>query len=84
MQLSFPLSVFLIPYLIILLVIVFLVFFTVRNLSRYRTEDVFSFIALFIFIVGIIIISYVSYNYLSPINWKEPIDIGFQFGRGSF
>jgi len=84
MQLSFPLSVFLIPYLVILLVIVFFIFFTVRNLSRYRTENTFSFIALFLFVVGIIIISYVSYNYLSPINWREPVDIGLQLGRGNF
>lgn len=78
---SFPISLFLIPYAIIAAAIAFFSFFNLRNLVRYRPEDSVSFAVCFIFLAGIIIMAYVSYQYLSPINWKELVEINiFQKG----
>lgn len=72
---SFPLSLFLIPYAVIALVIIFLSFISLRNLVRYRAEDTAAFAATFIFIAGLVILAAVSYQYLSPVNWKELVEI---------
>ncbi|MFC1612585.1 hypothetical protein ACFL29_01915 [Patescibacteria group bacterium] len=82
-MLSFPLSILLIPYALFLLIAAFFVFVTLRNLSRFRAEDVYSFGALLVFLVGLILIGYFSYQYLGPINWTEMVEIGLNF-KNSF
>ena len=80
---SFPLSLFLIPYAVIAAIIGFLGFINLRNLARYRAEDTVSFAATFIFIAGFLVLAYFSYGYLSPINWKELVEINlFRNGAG--
>ncbi|MBU4421757.1 hypothetical protein L6259_02525 [Candidatus Parcubacteria bacterium] len=74
-MISFPLSVLLIPYAGIIAIILFFVFINIKNLARYRAEDVISFIALLIFLIGLFVVGYFSYQYLSPINWTESISI---------
>jgi len=74
-MISFPLSVLLIPYAVIVAVILFFVFINIKNLARYRAEDVISFGALLIFLIGFAILGYFSYQYLSPINWTEQISM---------
>lgn len=76
-MLSFPLSVFLIIYAAIIAIVVFLAFINLRNLLRYRAEDVVSFASCFIFLSGLALLAFYSYNYLSPINWKEMVEINF-------
>lgn len=83
-MISFPLSLFLIPYAIIIAVIVFLSFINLRNLVRYRAEDIASFAATFIFIAGFVLLAYFSYNYLLPINWKELVEIDLFRNSASF
>lgn len=78
---SFPISLFLIPYAIIAAVIVFLGFICLRNLARYRAEDVVSFAAVLIFLCGMIVIVFLSYQYLLPIDWKEIVEINI-FKKG--
>jgi len=81
---SFPLSSFLIPYAIIVAAIVFFSFFNLKNLAKYRPEDTISFAVCFIFLAGFVIISYLSYQYLFSINWKELVEINiFQNGFNS-
>jgi len=75
--LSFPLSLFLIPYAIIVAAIVFFSFFNLKNLIRYRPEDMVSFTVCFIFLAGLAVIAYFSYQYLLPINWKELVEFNF-------
>jgi len=77
---SFILSILLIPYAVILAITAFLSFINLRNLIRYRTEDVISFFACFIFLAGLAFLGYFSYGYLSPIDWKEIIT--FNLGQG--
>lgn len=78
---SFPLSLFLIPYAIIAAAIVFFSFSNLKNLAQYRSEDTVSFAAFFIFLAGFVIFAYFSYLYLAPINWKELVEINlFQKG----
>lgn len=81
---SFPLSLFLIPYAAIIAAVVFLAFINLRNLARYRAEDTASFAAIFIFLAGAALLAYFSYNYLSPIDWKETIVLNINFGQPSF
>jgi uncharacterized membrane protein YjgN (DUF898 family) len=81
---SFPLSLLLVPYAVIIAVVVFLAFINLRNLARYRAEDVISFAAIFIFLAGAALLAYFSYNYLSPIDWKEMIALNFNFGKFNF
>lgn len=76
-MISFPLSLLLIPYATIIAVVAFLAFINLRNLARYRAEDVFSFAAMFIFLAGLAFLAFCSYNYFSPINWKELVEINF-------
>lgn len=78
---SFPLSLFLIPYAIIIAVVAFFAFINIRNLVRYRAEDLISFVALLIFLCGLAIMAYFSYNYLMPIDWKEIVEINI-FRKG--
>ncbi len=78
---SFPLSLFLIPYAIIAAIVVFLGFINLRNLARYRAEDVVSFAAFLTFLLGLAIIAFLSYQYLSPVNWKEVVEINI-FKKG--
>ncbi len=78
---SFPISLFLIPYAIIAVIVGFLGFISLRNLARYRAEDVVSFAATFIFIAGLAVIVFLSYQYLSPINWKELVEMNI-FKKG--
>lgn len=72
---SFPISLFLIPYAALAAAILFFSFFNLRNLVRYRSEDVVAFAALFIFLAGLALAAYFSYLYLSPINWKDLVEI---------
>lgn len=76
---SAPLSILLIPYAILIFVIVFFALFNIKNLTRFRAEDVYSFAALFIFLAGFVIIGYFSFNYLSEINWSETVELGINF-----
>lgn len=80
-MLSFPLSLFLIPYAVIAAIIGFLSFVDLRNIFRYRSEDVVSFAAVLIFLCGMIVIAFFSYQYLLPINWKELVEINI-FRKG--
>jgi uncharacterized membrane protein len=83
-MISFPLSLFLIPYAIFLLVIAFFAFVNVRNLARYRAEDIISFMAVFIFIAGLAVIAYFSYEFLSEIDWTKTIEISLPTLKTSF
>jgi hypothetical protein len=64
--------------------VVFLSFISLRNLVRYRAEDVVSFVATFIFIAGLAVIAAASYYYLSPVNWKELVEINLFRNSVSF
>ncbi|MBU1179419.1 hypothetical protein KJ885_00565 [Patescibacteria group bacterium] len=75
MNIVFPLSIILIPYAVIVAIILFFVFINIKNLARYRAEDVISFGALLIFLIGLVFLGYFSYHYLSPIDWTESIAI---------
>ncbi len=74
---SFPLSLFLIPYAVIVAIIGFLSFIDLRNIVRYRSEDVVSFFAVLFFLCGLAAIAFLSYQYLLPINWKEMVSFTF-------
>lgn len=78
---SFPLSLFLIPYAIIVAIVGFLGFVDLRNVVRYRSEDVISFVAVLFFLCGLAVIAFLSYQYLLPINWKEIVEINI-FRKG--
>lgn len=78
---SFALSAILIPYAIFLVVAAFFAFINARNLWRYRAEDVVSFFAMFIFLAGLATFGYISYIYLSEIDWTKMVDLGINFKR---
>lgn len=75
-MISFPLSLILIPFAVMALIIAFLSFMNLRNLARYRAEDVISFTAVFVFLAGIAVIIYISYGYLAGIDWTKMIEAG--------
>jgi len=83
-MISFPVSLFLFPYAIFILIIIFFAFVNLKNLVKYRSEDYVAYMATFIFLSGLAFLAYFSYNYLLPINWKEVAEInllqnGFNF-----
>lgn len=78
-MISFTLSTILIPYAIFLVIAAFFAFINLRNLWRYRAEDVISFFACLIFLAGLAAIGFFSYVYLSEIDWTKIIDSGINF-----
>ena len=83
-MISFALSIILIPYAIFLAIAAFFAFINLRNLWRYRAEDVISFFACFIFLAGLTATAYFSYNYLSPIDWTKMISLNLPSIKASF
>lgn len=83
-MLSFPLSILLIPYAVLMLAVVFFAFVNFKNLVLYRAEDVISFWTAFIFIAGLGAIAYFSYNYILLVNWTEVINIGVPSFKANF
>jgi hypothetical protein len=82
MNVFFPLSIVLIPYAIFSLIVAFFIFINLRNLVRYRAEDIISFGALLIFLAGLAFIGYFTYGALSGIDWTGTIEMGLPDIKG--
>ena len=81
-MISFPLSIILIPYAIFIIIIALFAYINLRNLVRFRAEDIISFGALFVFLAGLAFLSYFSFNYLVGVDWKQTIELGLNFKKG--
>jgi ABC-type maltose transport system permease subunit len=77
---SIPLVAFL--YLYLLFILVWLVFSLIAlyHIMHYGQIGFTSFIATFIYLAGAVVILYLSYQYLSQIDWN----VGITIFRGSF
>lgn len=73
---SFPLSLILIPYGIIVLMFVFLAAYSVHNLVRYGATTNSSFVATFAFLAGAVFVFFFTWQGLRGTDWTQQISIG--------
>lgn len=72
---TFPLIFLLIPYVVFLCIWLFLSLVGFYHLMRYSGRRFINFILGIIYFVGCVVLLQLSYMYLSPIDWNQPITI---------
>jgi len=82
---TFSLSVFLYIYLFLAGSIFLFFLANLYNLARYGVLNFHTLLVSFIFIAGIVIIGYFTYQHLNQVNWQQTITIfkGFKFEKPS-
>ncbi|HTM68521.1 MAG TPA: hypothetical protein VL426_04425 [Candidatus Binatia bacterium] len=75
-MLSFPLSLILIPYGIIVLIFIFLAAYSVHNLVRYGATTNSSFAATFAFLAGAVFVFFFTWQGLRGTDWSQQITFG--------
>lgn len=78
-MLSFPLSLVLIPYGVIVLIFAFLAAYSVHNLVKYGATTNTSFAATFAFLAGAIFVFFFTWQGLRGTDWTQQITIGGSF-----
>ena len=72
---TIPLSIFLIIYLVLLGVCLIFALWTIYHVVRFGTLNFRTVLTSFIFVAGIIIILFLSYQNLKEVNWQATINI---------
>jgi len=72
---SFPLSIFLIIYFIFLVIFILFSYFDIYHLLKFGTLNITNFLVTFIYLGGSILIIFISWQYLSQIDWQQPIEL---------
>lgn len=75
-MISVPLSIFLIPYALVLFVFALFSLINLFHLVKFGEGIFADFIATAVYLGFSVLILYMSWQYLSGFNWKETIDIG--------
>ena len=75
-MISFPLSLVLIPYGIILLLFALLAAYSVHNLVRYGATTNSSFVATFSFLAGAVFVLFFTWQGLRGTDWTQEINFG--------
>ena len=78
-MLSFPLSLILIPYGVIVLLFVFLAAYSVHNLVKYGATTNSSFVATFAFLAGAVFVFFFTWQGLRGTDWTQEITVGGSF-----
>jgi len=78
---SFPIGLLLIPYAIVVLMSLVLAVLNVYHLIHYGATTRTSFLFTFIFVAGIAVMSFVSWQVLGGVNWSDGISFSV-FGGG--
>lgn len=79
---SFPLSLILIPYGIVVLLFVFLAAYSVHNLVKYGATTNSSFVATFAFLAGAVFVFFFTWQGLKGTDWQQEISFGSPFSAG--
>ena len=69
----FPFSIILVIYLIIAVIFSMLVFFNLYHAWRFGMNNFINFFTMFLYMAVILLIVFVSYNFISGIDWTETI-----------
>jgi len=72
---AIPLYIFLYIYLAFIVVSLIFALFNIYHVIRFGSLNSTTVLSSFLFIVGIIIILWISYQWLAEINWQEIIEI---------
>jgi hypothetical protein len=72
---SIPLSSILIIYFIFLVFFIIFSYFNIYHIVRFGTLNFTNFLAIFIFIGVSVLILFVSWQYLSQIDWQQSIEL---------
>ncbi len=72
---SFPLSVFLIPYFIFLIIWALMMMVALYHILRFGFKNFTTILTTLVFIVVTILILMISYNYLSQIDWAREVTV---------
>lgn len=72
---TFPLIFILIPYAIFLCIWLFLSLVGFYHLMRYSGQRLVNFVIGLIYFIGCVMLLQLSYSYLSPIDWNQPITV---------
>ncbi len=75
-MISFPLSLVLIPYGIVILVFALLAMYSVHNLVRYGATTNSSFVATFAFLGGAVFVMFFTWYALRGTDWTQEISLG--------
>ena len=78
-MLSFPLSLILIPYGIVVLLFILLAAYSVHNLVRYGATTNSSFVATFAFLAGAVFVMFFTWSALRGTDWTQEVSIGGAF-----
>ena len=68
-----PLSIFLIPYAVILIIYFVFSFFSLYHMFRFGVTNFTTFFMSFIYIAVSAIIIFVSYNFIAGIDWQRDL-----------
>ncbi|NCO23134.1 hypothetical protein COS23_01790 [bacterium (Candidatus Moisslbacteria) CG02_land_8_20_14_3_00_36_53] len=68
---AIPLYIFLCLYLVLIVVCLIFAFFNIYHIIRFGSLNFTTVFSSFLFLVGIIVTLWISYQWLSPVNWQE-------------
>lgn len=78
-MLSFPLSLILLPYGIVVILFLLLAVYNVYNLVRYGATTNASFLATFCFLAGATFVLFFTWHALREVDWGQQIDLATPF-----
>jgi len=78
-MISFPLSLILIPYGILVLLFILLAAYSVHNLVRYGATTNSSFVATFAFLAGAVFVMFFTWQGLRGTDWTQEVTFGGSF-----
>jgi L-cystine uptake protein TcyP (sodium:dicarboxylate symporter family) len=78
-MISFPLSLVLIPYGIVLLLFALLAAYSVHNLVKYGATTNTSFVATFSFLAGAVFVLFFTWQALQGTDWSQEINLSAPF-----
>ena len=72
---SIPLFAFLIPYAILVFILGVIIFFCIYHLVRFGFLNNLTVFMSFVFIAVFALILFISYQHISAIDWRQPLQI---------
>lgn len=82
MSISLTLSVFLIPYGIVILFFAVFAAINIHHLIRYAATTKVSFVVTFVFLAGSVFLLFFSWSTLHKIDWQQEIGVKTPFSQG--
>jgi threonine synthase len=83
-MLTFPTSLFLIPYGLVAVFVVLLAIVNVLHLVHYGATTKLSFAVTFAFLAGMVFIFFFTWRQLEDVDWQRPIEIALPVGNTTF